>query len=105
MQWLKRFRRAGLAQTWRDCLESDFAAGLPFDLRTKQFVAPAAPEGPAGPKVPSVFALTERYFRQHPEWEPRTKVAAAASFNRARKYLLVPGPRCRLNLQMRSTTF
>jgi len=90
VQWLKRFRRAGLAQTWNDRLTTDFAAGLPFDLRTKQFVAPAPPERPPGPTVPTVFDLTELYFRQHPDWEPRTKVAAAASFNRARRHLLVP---------------
>jgi integrase len=86
--WAKRFRRAGLAQTWRERLDSDHAAGLPFDLRTKQFVVPDAPEGP---KVLSVFDLTELYFRQHPEWEPATKEAAARSLNRARRWLLRPG--------------
>lgn len=91
VQWLKRFRRAGLAQTWNERLASDFAAGLPFDLRTKQFVAPAPPDGADGPTIPSVFDLTELYFRQHPDWEPRTKVSAASSFNRARRHLLVPG--------------
>ncbi|MHB1533203.1 MAG: tyrosine-type recombinase/integrase [Acidimicrobiales bacterium] len=88
VQFLKRFRRAGRAQTWLDRLEADFAAGLRFDLRTKQFLTP---EFPAGPVVPTVFSLTEAYFAQHPEWEPKTKVAAALSFNRARRWLLAPG--------------
>ena len=39
----------------------------------------------------TVFDLTELYFRQHPEWEPATKTAAARSFNRARRWLLAPG--------------
>ena len=86
--WAKRFRRAGLAQTWKERLDADYASGLPFDLRTKQFVVPEAPEGPS---VPTVFDLTELYFRQHPEWEPGTKEAAARSFNRARRWLLTPG--------------
>ncbi|MDQ6839707.1 MAG: tyrosine-type recombinase/integrase [Actinomycetota bacterium] len=90
MQWRKRFRRAGHARTWKERLERDFAAGLPFDLRTKQFVAPSPPPAPMGPTVPTVFELTEAYFHQHPEWEPRTKVAAAASLNRARRWLLIP---------------
>jgi len=85
--WAKRFRRAGVAQAWRDRVERDFALGLAFDLRTKQFVAP---EVPSAPGAPSVFELTERYYRQHPEWEPATKVAAARSFNRARRWLLAP---------------
>jgi integrase len=88
VQWLKRFRKAGLAQTWKTRLEGDFAAGLLFDARTKQFVVPDAPEGPV---APTVFELTEKFFRQHPEWEPITKQAAARSFNRARRWLLVPG--------------
>ena len=88
VQWLKRFRKAGLAQTWKARMEADFAAGLPFDARTKQFVMPQAPDGPA---VPTVFELTELYFRQHPEWEPNTKAAAARSFNRARRWLLAAG--------------
>ena len=46
---------------------------------------------PTGPVAPSVFALTELYFNQHPEWEPATKEAAARSYNRARRWLLVPG--------------
>lgn len=88
LQWLKRFRRAGLAQTWQERLQADFAAGLSFDLKTKQFVAPVTSSGPT---VPTVFGLTEVYFRQHPEWEPATKVAAASSYNRARRWLRVPG--------------
>lgn len=87
IQWRKTFRRAGHAQAWKDRLEADRIAGLRFDLRTKQFLQP---EVPTGPKVPTVFDLTEAYYRQHPEWEPRTKVAAAASLNRARRWLLVP---------------
>jgi integrase len=89
VQWLKRFPRAGLAQTWRDQLQADFAAGLSFDLEAKRFVAPQVPAGPA---MPSVFDLTEAYYRQHPEWEPKTKMAAARSFNRARRLLLAPNP-------------
>ena len=85
--WAKRFRKAGVAQSWRDRLERDFPLGLPLDLRTKQFVAPQV-EG--APGVPSVFELTERYYRSHPEWEPATQVAAARSFNRARRWLLAP---------------
>ena len=87
VQWLKRFPRAGLAQTWKEQLQADFAAGLPFDLESKRFVTP---ELPAGPAMPSVFDLTEAFYRQHPEWEPKTKMAAARSFNRARRLLLAP---------------
>ena len=88
VQWFKRFHKAGLAETWRERAERDFARGLPFDLKTKQFVEPQAPTGPV---APSVFALTELYFDQHPEWEPATKEAAARSFNRARRWFLMPG--------------
>ncbi|MGD0593365.1 MAG: hypothetical protein ABSB54_06760, partial [Acidimicrobiales bacterium] len=88
VQWLKRFRKAGLAQIWKERLDRDFARGLPFNLGVKQFVAPEPPEAPA---LLTVFDLTELYFRQHPEWEPATKTAAALSFNRARRWLLVPG--------------
>ncbi len=88
VQWLKRFRKAGLAQTWKERLDRDFSRGLPFDLGVKQFVAPEPPEAPA---LLTVFDLTELYFRQHPEWEPAPKTAAARSFNRARRWLLVPG--------------
>lgn len=89
--WAKRFRRAGLAQAWKERLDADVAGGLPFDLRSKQCVATPRPDAPAGPSVPSVFELTERYFRQHPEWEPSTKKSAARSFNRARRWLPVDG--------------
>jgi integrase len=88
VQWFKRFHKAGLAETWRERAERDFSRGLPFDLRSKQFVEAAVPNGP---EMPSVFELTELYFRQHPEWEPNTKTGAARSFNRARRWLLVPG--------------
>ena len=82
IQWIKRFPWAGLAQTWKDQIERDFAAGLPFDLRSKLFVVPQKPEGP---RPPTVFELTETYYRSHPDWEPKTKRAAANSFNRARQ--------------------
>ena len=59
VQWSKRFRKAGLAETWRERAERDFIRGLPFDLKTKQFVEWQAPTGPV---APSVFALTELYF-------------------------------------------
>jgi hypothetical protein len=38
--WAKRFRRAGLAKTWKERLDAGYAAGQPFDLRIKQFVCP-----------------------------------------------------------------
>ncbi len=88
VQWLKRFRKAALAQAWKERLDRDFTKGLPFDLRAKQFVAPEEPEAL---RQLTVFNLTGLYFRQHPEWEPATKKAAARSFNRARRWLLVPG--------------
>ena len=88
IQWLKRFAKAGLAQAWREQLKRDFAAGLPFDLEARRFIEP---EAPAGPKVPTVFELTELYYRAHPEWEPKTKVLAAMAFGRARRWLLAGG--------------
>lgn len=88
VQWLKRFPKAGHAQAWQSRLERDFASGLPFDLRTKQFVLP---EPTGEPPAVTVFDLTEWYFRAHSEWEPRTKEAAARSFNRARRWLLSDG--------------
>ncbi|MDQ6615492.1 MAG: site-specific integrase [Actinomycetota bacterium] len=88
IQWIKRFPRAGLAQTWKEQIERDFAAGLHFDLRSKRFVVPQQPEGP---RPPTVFELTETFYRSHPEWEPTTKRSAATSFNRARRWLLAPG--------------
>lgn len=88
VQWQKRFRKAGLAQTWKEQLERDFALGLAFDLDARRFVEPSQPEGPA---APTVFELTEMYYWDHPEWEPKTKVLAAMSFGRARRWLLIPG--------------
>ena len=88
VQWLKQFRKAALAQAWKERLDHDSPKGLPFDLRAKQFVVP---EQPDTPRQLTVFDLTELYFRQHPEWEPATKTAAARSFNRARRWLFVPG--------------
>jgi integrase len=88
IQWLKRFPRSGLAQAWKKQLERDFAAGLAFDLEGRRFVVPDAP---VGPRVPTVFDLTEMYYRAHPEWEPKTKVLAAMSFGRAQRWLLQPG--------------
>jgi integrase len=88
IQWLKRFRRARLAETWKERAEQDFARGFPFDLRSKQFLEP---ERPVGLPIPTVFELTESYFRQHPEWKPETKTGAARSFNRARRWFLEPG--------------
>jgi integrase len=88
VQWLKRFPRAGLAQTWKEQLERDFAAGIPFDLEARRFVVPAPPKEPS---APTVFQLTELYYWDHPEWEPKTKVLAAMSFGRARRWLLAPG--------------
>jgi len=88
IQWQKRFQRAGLAQAWKEQLERGFAAGLLFDLSARCFVEPEAPEGP---RVPTVFELTERYYRAHPEWEPKTKVLAAMAFGRAQRWLLADG--------------
>jgi hypothetical protein len=52
--WAKRFRRAGLARTWKERLDAGYAAGLPFDLRTKQFVnAAGGPLGWSAPVSPS----------------------------------------------------
>jgi hypothetical protein len=36
IQWLKRFSRAGQAQAWKEQLEADFAAGLPFDIQSSE---------------------------------------------------------------------
>jgi integrase len=91
IQWQKRFKRAGLAQTWKEQLEADFAAGLAFDLGAKRFVSVPATGTGFTRTVPTVFELTELFYRQHPEWEPKTKILAAMSFNRARRWLLTPG--------------
>ena len=88
VQWLKRFPKAGFAQAWKEQLERDFTAGLPFDLLARRFVEPVRPEGP---RVPTVFELTETYYLAHPDWEPKTKVLAAMSFGRAQRWLLKPG--------------
>ncbi|MGH9066828.1 MAG: hypothetical protein ACRD0J_04950, partial [Acidimicrobiales bacterium] len=74
--------------TWKERAERDFAAGLAFDMRTKHFLVPQAPERPT---APTVFELTELYYRQHLEWEPATKAAAGRAFNRARRWLLAAG--------------
>lgn len=88
IQYSKRFTRAGLAEAWKADLERGYAAGLAFDLRAKRFVAnaPAAIE----PERLTVFSLTETFFWAHPDWEPKTKILAAAAFNRARRALLAP---------------
>jgi hypothetical protein len=54
-----RFLRAGLAQTWKEQLDRDFAAGLLFDLRSKRFAVSQQPEQEEGPRPPTVFELTE----------------------------------------------
>ncbi len=41
--------------------------------------------------MPTVFELTETYYRAHPDWEPKTKALAAMSFGRAQRWLLKPG--------------
>jgi hypothetical protein len=38
--WAKRFRRAGLARTWKERVDAGYASGLPLDLLSKQFVLP-----------------------------------------------------------------
>jgi hypothetical protein len=49
IQWFKRFRRAGLAQTWKEQLGRDFAAGrLLFDFQSKHFIAQSFPPSPRG---------------------------------------------------------
>ncbi len=90
-QWAKRFNRAGLAHSCKDRLDREFALGLKFDRQARCFIMPEAPEVPEGSRPPTVFELTERFFWLHPEWEPKTKVLAAYSFNRAQRWLLVPG--------------
>ncbi len=93
IQWAKRFDRAGLAESWKEELERGHAASLPFDLRSKRFVA--EPSSPLPPKPPpaSVFEMTEAFFWAHPDWEPKTKILAAGSLNRARRFLLRPEAR------------
>src|SRR6266851_662327 len=94
IQFSKRFERAGLAQVWKEQLDRGFAAGLPFDLRARRFVV-EEPDQPEGPTAPTVFALTEAFFWANADWEPKTKILAAAAFNRARRWLLQPGAELR----------
>lgn len=48
IQFSKRFVRAGLAQAWKEQLDRGFASGLCFDLRSRRFVTPRAPDDPHG---------------------------------------------------------
>jgi integrase len=89
IQYLKRFAKASEANQWKSWLERDYALGLPFDVKLKRFVRPEREEGP---RAPTVYELTEQFYRIHPEWEPKTKILAASSFGRARRWLLIPGP-------------
>lgn len=91
IEYRKRFSRSGLAESWKRRLEEGYAEGLVFDLRTKQFLEPAADPAPAEPTSATVFSLTEAFYRSHPEWEPKTKIIAATALNRARRWLLAPG--------------
>jgi integrase len=90
VQFSKRFVRAGLAQAWKEQLDRGFASGLPFDLRSRRFVTPRASDDPHGLLPATVFAITEAYYWANPDWEPKTKILAAAAFNRARRWLLDP---------------
>lgn len=91
IEYRKRFHRSGLAESWKKRLEEGYASGLAFDLQTKQFRQPAADPAAAEPASPTVFSLTEDFYRSHPEWEPKTKIIAATALNRARRWLLAPG--------------
>jgi integrase len=90
VQFSKRFERAGLAQVWKEQLDRGFANGLPFDLRSRRFVAPEGPVAPRPALPATVFAITESFYWANPDWEPKTKILAAAAFNRARRWLLNP---------------
>jgi len=90
VQFSKRFERAGLAQVWKEQLDRGFANGLPFDLRSRRFVAPEGPVAPRPALPATVFAITESFYWANPDWEPKTKILAAAAFNRARRWLLDP---------------
>jgi hypothetical protein len=35
-----------------------------------------------------MFAITDAFYWANPDWEPKTKILAAAAFNRARRWLL-----------------
>jgi hypothetical protein len=90
VQFSKRLERAGLAQVWKEQLDRGFANGLPFDLRSRRFVTSETP-AEARPELPAtVFAITEAFYWANPDWEPKTKILAAAAFNRARRWLLDP---------------
>lgn len=88
IEYSKRFSRAGLAESWKDQLERGYAKGLPFDLRAKRFIVP---QPGANRDVPTVFSITEQFYRGHSEWEPKTKILTATAFNRARLWLLPDG--------------
>lgn len=93
IEYRRRFSRAGLAEGWKRRLDEGFAARLPFDLATKEFVQPVAEQPPAAvpaTEVPSVLDVTDAFYRSHPEWEPNTKIIAATSLNRARRWFLAP---------------
>jgi integrase len=91
IQFSKRFERSGLAQVWKEQLDKGFAVGLPFDLKVRKFVVQEEPDQPKAAVAPTVFALTEAFFWANADWEPKTKILAATSFNRARRWLLQPG--------------
>lgn len=91
IEFSKRFRRSGLAEAWKRRLDEGFALGLRFDVRAKQFLRLAPDAELPSEHEPSVFEVTEAYYRTHPEWEPKTKVLAATALNRARRWFLAPG--------------
>jgi integrase len=80
-----------LAQVWKEQLDKGLASGLPFDLAVRRFVVPEPPAAAARVAAATVFAITEAFYRANPDWEPKTKILAAAAFNRARRWLLAPG--------------
>jgi integrase len=91
IQFSKRFHRAGFAEEWQKQLDRDFASGLLFDVAARRFVPPPQPEEEAPPEIATVYSITEAFYRANGDWEPKTKVLAATSFNRARRWLLEPG--------------
>ena len=88
IQFSKRFERAGLAQSWKERLDRGFADGLLFDVRNRCFVNPDQSVETDTAKVPTVFSVTEAFFRANSDWEPETKMLAASALNRARRALL-----------------
>ncbi len=62
IQFSKRFERAGLAQVWKEQLDRGFANGLPFDLRSRRFVASDSPTDPRPALPGTVFAITEAFY-------------------------------------------